>query len=165
MNQKKNNNKTSLVPSFRSRVRKNIESFGAEINRPDLAEIVEHLYDSALQESSKKTYGTGQRAYFRFVQELKKEKAYVPFLPKNLSRTELYLAFYIAYLVLKPTVNKATTILAYEGHVKYFFREQVAFLRHTIHHSWGRYENGYRMRTRTKLISLLYTALLQGSSL
>ena len=99
-------------------------SFGAEINRPDLAEIVEHLYDSALQESSKKTYGTGQRAYFRFVQELNKEEAYVPFHPKNLSRTELYLAFYIAYLVLKPTVNKATTILAYEGHVKYFFREQ-----------------------------------------
>ena len=109
---------------FRSRVRKNIQSFGQKIGRPDLAEVVEHLYDAALQESSKKTYGTGQRAYFRFVQEINKEEAYVPFRPKNLCWTEFYLAFYIAYLVLKPTINKATTILAYEGHVKYFFREQ-----------------------------------------
>ena len=45
-------------------------------------------------------------------------------MSQNLSRTELYLAFYIAYLVLKPTIKKGSTILAYEGHVKYLFREQ-----------------------------------------
>ena len=30
----------------------------------------------------------------------------------------------MAFLVLKPTIKKATTILNYEGHVKYSFREQ-----------------------------------------
>ena len=56
--------------------------------------------------------------------ELGKDEAYCPFIPQNLSRTELHLAFYLAYLMLKPTITKATTVLAYEGHVKYFFREQ-----------------------------------------
>ena len=89
-----------------------------------MAEIVEHLYDAALRESSKKTYGTGQRAYFRFVKEISRDEAYCPFVPQELTRTELCLAFYFAFLVLKPTITKATTILAYECHVKYFFREQ-----------------------------------------
>ena len=41
-----------------------------------------------------------------------------------LNRTELYLAFYMAYLILKPSITKESTILAYEGHVKYLFRQQ-----------------------------------------
>ena len=94
------------------------------MERTDLAEIVVHLYDAALRSSSKRTYGTGQRAYFRFAKELNRDEAYCPFVPQSLGRTELHLAFYLAYLVLKPTITKATTILAYEGHVKYFFREQ-----------------------------------------
>ena len=101
-----------------SHVRRDIQKFGQEIDCAELAEIVEHLYDAALQDSSKKTYGTGQRAYFRFVQEIGRDEAYAPFVPKNLSQTELYLAFYLAFLILKPTITKATTILAYEGHVK-----------------------------------------------
>ena len=105
-------------------MRSNVWDFGREIGRLDLAEVVEHLYDAALQTSSKKTYKTGQRAYFRFATEINKEEAHFPFLSQNLSRTELYLAFYIAYLVLKPTIKKGSTILAYEGHVKYLFREQ-----------------------------------------
>ena len=48
----------------------------------------------------------------------------MPFVPQNLNRTEQYLAFYIAYLILKPTIKKGSTILAYEGHVKYLFREE-----------------------------------------
>ena len=94
------------------------------INRPDLAEVVKHLYDAALQESSKKTYKTGQRAYIRFADEINRDEALLPFLPQKLSRTELYLAFYMAYLVLKPTIKKGSTIPAYEAHVKYRFREQ-----------------------------------------
>ena len=103
---------------------RNIWSFGLEIGRPDLAEIVEHLYDAALQPSSKKTYKTGQRAYLRFVEEIEKSEGRMPFRPQKLNRTELYLAFYIAYLILRPTIKKGSTILAYEGHVKYLFREQ-----------------------------------------
>ena len=112
------------VSGVDTHVRTNIRDFGSAIQRPDLAEIVEHLYDAALQDSSKKTYKTGQRAYFRFATEIDKNNAYRPFLPRDLSRTELYLAFYIAYLVLKPSIKKGSTILAYEGHVKYLFREQ-----------------------------------------
>ena len=82
------------------------------------------MYDAALQDSSKQTYKTGQRAYSRFAEEIKKDEAHLPFLPKQLNRTELYLAFFIAYLILKPTITKGTRIRAYEGHVKYLFREQ-----------------------------------------
>ena len=89
----------------------------------DLAEIVDHLYDAALCSSSRRTYGTGQRAYFRFASEIKSETALIPFRPKFLSNTELHLAFYMAFLILKPTITKASTIIGYTGHVKYFFRE------------------------------------------
>ena len=105
-------------------MRRDLWNFGQDIGRPDLAEIVEHLYDAALQTSSKKTYGTGQRAYFRFAQEIGREEAYAPFAPSHLNNTELYISFFLAYLVLKPSVTKATTILGYEGHIKYLFREQ-----------------------------------------
>ena len=95
-----------LVSGANTHVRINIREFGTEIQRPDLAEIVEHLYDAALQESSKKTYKTGQRAYFRFAAEIDRNDVFRPFLSRDLSRTELYLAFYIAFLVLKPSIKK-----------------------------------------------------------
>ena len=85
---------------------------------------MEHLYDAALKDSSKRTYKTGQRAYLRFTEEVNKKEALAPFHPQSLNKTELYLAFYIAYLVLRPTIKKGSTILAYVGHVKYLFREQ-----------------------------------------
>ena len=50
----------------------------------DLAEIVDHLYDAALCSSSRRTYGTGQRAYFRFASEIKSETALTPFGQKFL---------------------------------------------------------------------------------
>ena len=37
---------------------------------------------------------------------------------------ELRLAFFMASLVLKPTINSASTILGYETHVKFLFRAQ-----------------------------------------
>ena len=88
-----------------------------------MAEIVDNLYDAALCSSSRRTYGTGQRAYLKFAGEIHSKDALIPFLPRQLSRTELHLAFYMAFLILKPTITAATTILGYEGHVKYFFRE------------------------------------------
>ena len=48
----------------------------------------------------------------------------MPFLQQNLTRTELYFAFFITYLIFRPSIKKGSTILAYEGHVKYLFREQ-----------------------------------------
>ena len=90
----------------------------------DLAEIVDNLFDAALRLSSRKTYGTGQRAYYKFANEINKHEALQPFFPRALTKTELYLSFFIAFLVLKPTITKATTILNYEGHVKYYLREQ-----------------------------------------
>ena len=47
------------APEQRPQVKKNIWSFGNGIGRRDLAEVVEHLYDAALQHASRKTYGTG----------------------------------------------------------------------------------------------------------
>ena len=93
------------------------------MGRLDLAEIVDNLYDAALCSSSRRTYGTGQRAYLKFASEIHSNDALTPFRPGQLSRTELHLAFYMAFLVLKPTITGASTILGYEGHVKYFFRE------------------------------------------
>ena len=85
--------------------------------------MVDHLYDAALCTSSRRTYGTGQRAYFKFASEIRSEKALSPFTARSLNATELHLSFYMAFLILKPTITKASTILNYEGHVKYFFRE------------------------------------------
>ena len=50
--------------------------------------------------------------------------AFQPFQQRSLGKTELYLSFYIAWLVLKPSISAASTILSYETHVKYFFREE-----------------------------------------
>ena len=82
------------------------------------------MYDAALKESSRKTYKTGQRAYIRFIEEAQLDGAILPFIPRSLSRTELCLSFFIAYLVTRPSIASASTILGYEGHVKYLFRSQ-----------------------------------------
>ena len=105
-------------------MKRDVWAMGYDIKRLDLAEIVDHLYDAALRLSSRATYGTGQRAYHRFASEIGRPEALMPFLPRALTKTELYLSFYVAFLILKPTITKASTILNYEGHVKYFFREQ-----------------------------------------
>ena len=88
-----------------------------------MADIVDNLYDASICVSSRKTYGTGQRAYFRFAEEINSREALLLFLPDSLSDTELHLAFYMAFLILKPTITKASTILGYENHVKYYFLE------------------------------------------
>ena len=62
----------------------------------DLADIVVNLYDAALQQSSRKTYRTGQRAYIRFVQEVERKELLRPYMRNNLDDTELSLAFYMA---------------------------------------------------------------------
>ena len=89
---------------------------------------MEHLYDAALQKSSQRTYQTGQRAYLRFAAEIVGDRPlklhYLqPFTQRPLSKTELSLAFFIAYLVLHPTITSPATILGYTTHVKYKFRE------------------------------------------
>ena len=47
-----------------------------------------------------------------------------PFHRRVLGQTELNLAFFIAFLLLEPTVRQASTILNYETHVKYLFKEE-----------------------------------------
>ena len=81
------------------------------------------MYDAALRESTRRTYRTGQRAYDRFVQDIKNGE-YYPFHQRTLSETELNLAFFMASLLMKPSINSASTILGYETHVKYAFREE-----------------------------------------
>ena len=107
-----------------SYVKRAIWLFGQHIKRPDLAEVVDNLYDAALKTSSKKTYNTGHRAYQRFASEINMRDAFQPFQQRLLGKTEFYLAFYVAWLVLKPSISAASTILSYETHVKYFFREE-----------------------------------------
>ena len=68
--------------------------------------------------SSRKTYNTGQKAYKRFIKTLR-EGDMLPFRRRHLAKTELTLAFFMANLLLKPTINVGTTILGYETHVKY----------------------------------------------
>ena len=55
--------------------------------------------------------------------EVDSHEALLPFKPVGLNMTELHLSFYIAYLVLRPTITTASTILGYVTHVKYYFRE------------------------------------------
>ena len=81
------------------------------------------LYDAALQPSSRNTYRTGQRAYDRFIRSMR-GGVYFPFQRQMLGETELNLAFFIAFLVLKPRITKANTILGYTSHVKYVFKEE-----------------------------------------
>ena len=81
------------------------------------------IYHAALRDSSRTTYGTGQKAFGRFLETLKGGVRF-PFKQLELNGTELNLAFYMAFLLLEPTINKATTILGYETHVKYWFRTE-----------------------------------------
>ena len=89
-----------------------------------LAGVVIDLYDAAIRESSRRQYGTGQRAYIRFTTETHMPFGLFPFSKRHLSVTELTLAFYMAYLLLRPTILKASTILNYETHVKWWFRRE-----------------------------------------
>ena len=100
-------------------IERQILAFGKKTNHIGLAGVVIDLYDAAIQESSKRTYNTGQRAYIRFTNEVNMAGAHFPFTRRSLRKTELTLAFFMASLVLKPTIKKASTILCYESHVKY----------------------------------------------
>ena len=106
-----------------SHIRSAVTSFGTKRNVPALSEVVMDLYDSALQPSSRRTYGTGQRAYARFVQTMR-GGVYLPFQQLRLGETELNLAFFMTFLLLEPRITKATTITGYESHVKYVFKEE-----------------------------------------
>ena len=97
--------------------------FGQARGVPALAVTVMDLYDAALRLSSQRTYKTGQRAYTRFINTLT-GGSHFPFLCRQLHKTELTLAFYMAYLLLQPSITKASTILSYETHVKYLFKEE-----------------------------------------
>ena len=92
--------------------------FGHDHGVPHLAEVVLDLYDAALMLSSRKTYNTGQRAYRQFINTLRSGEM-LPFNRRHLAKTELTLAYFMASLLLKPTINVGTTILGYESHVKY----------------------------------------------
>ena len=95
-----------------------IANFGRSRGVPHLAEVVIDLYDASLKTSSKNTYKTGQSAYFRFVQELNGGILF-PFEALTLSETELNLAFFMANLILRPTITVGATIASYVTHVKY----------------------------------------------
>ena len=107
-------------------VKRCIYQFGRTIGRPDLAEIVADLWDAALEESSHRTYRTGQRAYLKYIKTLTAtaaRNAMSPFQRTYLNFTELHLAFFIAHLVLQPSIKAGSTIAGYVVHVKYGFRE------------------------------------------
>ena len=97
---------------------------GRRIKNVALAGVVIDLYDAAIQESSRRQYGTGQRAYLRFTRDVEVPFGFLPFAKNSLSVTELTLAFYMAYLLLRPKILKASTILNYETHVKWWFRRE-----------------------------------------
>ena len=52
-------------------IRRAVVKFGIKRDVPELAEVVMDLYDAALQPSSRRTYGTGQRAYARFISTMR----------------------------------------------------------------------------------------------
>ena len=97
--------------------------FGCEHGASDLSDIVMDLHEAALQPSSRRTYKMGQRAYIRFLDTIRGGVRF-PFKPRSLQRTELNLAFFMAFLLLQPKIRKALTILGYETHVKYLFRNE-----------------------------------------
>ena len=101
-----------------------ILNFGRDIGRVDLAGIVIDFYDSAIQPASRNQYNTGQRAYLRFVNNIKRSGYLLPFPRTRLSKTELMLAFFMASLFLKPSISRAATILNYETHVKWMWRKE-----------------------------------------
>ena len=108
----------SSIVIERTWVAEAITNFGRAKHVPHLAEVVIDLYDASLKTSSKNTYKTGQRAYFRFIQEMN-DGIMFPFESRTLSETELNLAFFMASLILRPTIAVGSTIASYVTHVKY----------------------------------------------
>ena len=100
-----------------------VHQFGNCHAAPELAEVVMSLFRAALQPSSQRTYRTGQRAYNRFLNTIRGGRQF-PFNRRTLSMTELNLAFFMAFLILEPSITKASTILGYETHVKYLFKTE-----------------------------------------
>ena len=100
-----------------------VHQFGIDHVVPELAEVVMSLFHAALQPSSQRTYRTGQRAYNRFVNAIRSGQRF-PFKRRTLPVTELNLAFFMAFLLLEPSITKASTILGYETHVKYLFKSE-----------------------------------------
>ena len=81
------------------------------------------MFDASLRASTRKTYKTGQKAYDRFILDLAQGVRF-PFQHVTISDTKLNLAFYLANLLLRPTITSANTILGYESHVKSLFLEE-----------------------------------------
>ena len=100
-----------------------VHQFGINHAVPELTEVVMSLFHAALQPSSQRTYRTGQRAYYRFLETIQGGRRF-PFKRRILPETELNLAFFMAFLLLEPSINKASTILGYETHVKYLFKSE-----------------------------------------
>ena len=100
-----------------------VQRYGREHAVPELAEVVWELFEAALSPSSHRTYKTGQRAYFKFLGSINGGLRF-PFQRRYLPETELNLAFFMAFLLLEPTITKASTIFSYETHVKYLFRTE-----------------------------------------
>ena len=108
-----------------AQVYRDILQFGLRHGAISLADTVSDLYDAALKDRSRRTHNTGQRAYFSFVlAALRNTAPLYPFKRGTLNTTELYLAFFMASLVLKPTITSASTVLGYETHCKYLFRAE-----------------------------------------
>ena len=100
-----------------------VHQFGINHAVPELAEVVISVFHAALQPSSQRTYRTGQRAYNRFLSTMTGGSRF-PFKRRMLPETELNLAFFMAFLLLEPSITKASTILGYETHVKYMFKTE-----------------------------------------
>ena len=107
----------------KSYIIRSVEAFGNWQRVPHLTEVVLDLSDASLRASSRNTYRTGQRAYDRFMVQMARGQ-YYPFEPRALQDTELNLAFFMAFLLLEPKIKAAGTILNYETHVKFSFKEE-----------------------------------------
>ena len=107
-----------------SMVERCVIAFAKKIGRLSLGDVVIDLYDSSLEESSRNQYSTGQRAYLRFMLSGPATELTLPFPQTPLRETELSLAFFMATLVLKPTIKVGSTVLSYETHVKWMFRKE-----------------------------------------
>ena len=102
---------------------RSVINFGEKHKVPHLAEVVLDVYHAALKLSSRRTYNTGQKAYRLFMTSLS-GGVWFPFHRLQLGETELNLAFFMAHLLLKPSIKVGSTILNYESHVKFWFRSE-----------------------------------------
>ena len=103
--------------------------------------------------SSKRTYGTGQRAYLKFSSEFKSKTVLAPFVSQSLNNTELHLAFYMAFLILKPTITKSTTIIAMLDTLNTFFTNMGAVRWSIKPASSRKYTEEYRIPNKNKQIN------------